>query len=805
MKNHESLSPNGFPSFDEARFSNPPSLLYPVYAWVWNAPITKAGIDKRLEDFKQAGIRGIYVLPLPVNFRPQNAKTELNPPYLSKEYFELVRYAYTKAEDMGLALWLYDEGGWPSGGACGEVVKAYPDGMVKRLSRRIVNTDGAYHKGDDAIAAFIGDKRIKDGDDCRENVYEFYISREQPTPNQVNLLDEKTIDTFINLTHEGYKRVLGDKFSASISSMFTDEPFLTMPAWYDGLEGDFREKYGYDLLDRLPYVFNFARCDSEDGIKARCDYVMLIARRFADKFFKKSGKYCEENGLCFIGHLNGEDTLPFIASMGYGGFVYPLSFMQIPGIDVIWRQIYPYKDSSPALNGTTFFPRCAPSAAAINGSALAVSESFSVYGDGLSPDEMRYVVNYQLARGINLFNFMSVSYDEANAREFYMRPSFTPSKPGFTFRRGFFEKVARACSVMQIGRRAADTLLYMPSEDIIAGGAVAEAAIASYNEIGERLEREHIEFDLTDPLVLNSAYVDGDGILHVGNATYSNLILPKAKYIPEKICALADSMVKRSAAIAVCDSESIRVSRRVGDSEDIYFVFNQSTEKTASRIEFPLAKNKFCYVINRDFGEIYQTDSNNLYFNLECGEAVIFMFSDREIAVTDHEEIGKIDVSVPVPTSAILFELDTESGRMTSREVTPSELPCDASAELTLESNYTVDEEFDFARLSLSFSDASFFGEVLIDGASVGTLDTTPIALDIPRAAFSDSGKLTLRFSTTAARAILDKNAELLEKYESNIQPMYNGKTSSFEAEAATLEQLLSIRDVTLTAYKTTK
>ena len=181
------------------------------------------------------------------------------------------------------------------------------------------------------------------------------------------------------------------------------------------------------------------------------------------------------------------------------------------------------------------------------------------------------------------------------------------------------------------------------------------------------------------------------------------------------------------------------------------------------------------------------------------------MFSDREIAVTDHKEIGKIDVSVPVPTSAILFELDTESGRMTSREVTPSELPCDASAELTLESNYTVKEEFDFARLSLSFPDASFFGEVLVDGASVGTLDTTPISLDIPRTAFSDSGKLTLRFSTTAARAILDKNAELLEKYESNIQPMYNGKTSGFEAEAATLEQLLSIRDVTLTAYKTTK
>jgi hypothetical protein len=42
-----------------------------------------------------------------------------------------------------------------------------------------------------------------------------------------------------------------------------------------------------------------------------------------------------------------------------------------------------------------FFPRLASSAARQTGHTVAVTESLGIYGDGLTHDTIRYVMNYQ--------------------------------------------------------------------------------------------------------------------------------------------------------------------------------------------------------------------------------------------------------------------------------------------------------------------------------------------------------------------------------------------------------------------------
>ncbi len=91
------LSRNGFDAFDPELFKAPPASAYPVYAWVWNDTITPEGIRSQLDDFERAGIKGIYVLAEPKNFRPEKQLTPLEPDYLSDEYVRLLTLAYSYA------------------------------------------------------------------------------------------------------------------------------------------------------------------------------------------------------------------------------------------------------------------------------------------------------------------------------------------------------------------------------------------------------------------------------------------------------------------------------------------------------------------------------------------------------------------------------------------------------------------------------------------------------------------------------------------------------------------------------------
>ena len=48
----------------------PPVAFWPSYSWGWNDAITREGIVRQLDSMTERGIRGIYILPVPKNFRP---------------------------------------------------------------------------------------------------------------------------------------------------------------------------------------------------------------------------------------------------------------------------------------------------------------------------------------------------------------------------------------------------------------------------------------------------------------------------------------------------------------------------------------------------------------------------------------------------------------------------------------------------------------------------------------------------------------------------------------------------------------
>ena len=83
-------------NFNQNLLKNPPLECEVTYSWLWNEPVTKEGIDERLAGFLKAGIKSLYILPLPKDFRPDTLRTFLAPEYLTKEFWEIVNYAFRK-------------------------------------------------------------------------------------------------------------------------------------------------------------------------------------------------------------------------------------------------------------------------------------------------------------------------------------------------------------------------------------------------------------------------------------------------------------------------------------------------------------------------------------------------------------------------------------------------------------------------------------------------------------------------------------------------------------------------------------
>lgn len=526
--------------FSMAAFQNADTPFQPAYAWIWNDQIESAELRRRLDGLRRAGIRTVYVLPEPKNFRPERIRTFLEPDYLTDEFMRLVREAAEYALSIGMNVWMYDEGGWPSGGACGRTVEKHPRMIRKALCAReeILPAETAYVLKANDVAAFTVEngalRRVKPGERFPEKrtltVYGVWLGEGWTTDS----LQDGIGQAFVEETHERYAKFLGDLFPR-VPFMFTDEPGTGSFPWPDGFAEKFLSRFGYDLRDHLPALFSLSEDASGMDARAREDYRALQGELFRANYMRPIHDWCRRNGVRFTGHLDIDHMTDGCMAHGYGTVLQQLREFDVPGVDVIWRQIDIPKDGKPACyEGNGFFERFASSAAAQTGGTLAVTESFGVYGASLTGRLARFVILHQLARGVNVFNFMCLSYTPKNALALVERPEYVEEMPGFFHLRGLNDFTARASWLMQLGAPAARAALYFPARDIWAGGTRAKNAIDGFERQGQALERAQVDFDVLDEEGLGMAVRDGNA-LTLGLARYETVLVPRGATLPDAL------------------------------------------------------------------------------------------------------------------------------------------------------------------------------------------------------------------------------------------------------------------------------
>ena len=775
----------------------------PIYSWVWNAPVSKEETDAQLAEFERLGIRAFYIIPEPKTFRPTIIPTLMEPDYLTKDYFEAYRYAMERAFELGMTAWLYDEGGWPSGGACGKVLLEHPELARQVLKDRQVTVAAGtpYVMAEGTLSAFLPDGRVvAEGEIFKEDtvIEEYYTYRmffDVPgIPDFPDLTRRESADAFIELTHNGYKKYLKEYFGDKITAVFTDEPEAPRPLPFrKELEEMYEKRYGASIRPYLAVMLKSrwgkAEHISPDAAEAMIRWYDLCSSEFCKNFLLVEKQWSNDNGMAFTGHLNGDDIpMGSIRSASYH-VMRCLRCFDIPAVDVIWRQIFPAEPKAVGGEKTCenrFFPRYASSAAAQVGGNRAASESFGVYGNGLTYEQMRYVIGFQSIRGINIINPMLIPYGRRGFQLAGELPAFCESYACFGDLKHFNNYVERLCYLSSLGERKVSIALYMPMNDFWSGVNVEEISQV-YEKAGFELEESNLYFDIFDDDVIASC---GDtelknGAIVMGKARYTQLVIPPCSFMPEATKKKLEQFISAggtvyavenagniAGAIPVKDCRniikpeitfcgnagSLRTYTRVLENGKMTFVFNQSFKKENVTIE--AEKNTVLIDITMGKCRKLEEKDGKVRFTLQSGETVGILQTDT-ICDIPMEEIGeKQEIS-----GDYLFRRTKQFriGEMTAdtKELQEQEKPI-----LLGDWRSVVGEDFSGSgvyktifikpakmgnTVTLDLGTVYHSCEVFLNGESLGVLVMSPYRLEIPAERIKQENTLEIRVSNSVA------------------------------------------------------
>ncbi len=794
--------------FDINNFVTPDVSYSPVYVWVWNDICSCDVIDQQLAEMQNLGIRAFYILPEPKGFRPDSMPTNLEPDYLTDEFFELCAYAIEKGKTLGMNCWIYDEGGWPSGGACGKVLREHPEYARQTLEcyEHSFSAGEVYKKSNpDVLATFINDKEIiEEGYKLTEDsVVTEYVAEKELNGNYPDLLNKNATDYFINITHEKYASAMENALGEAVTAVFTDEPKAPAGAFNKELAEKYESLYGESILPYLPLIAERI-APTEENAYILHRWYDVCSRVFCDNFMLTCKEWANAHGMAFTGHMD-KDHDPLGCMDGGGNFnvMRALRCFDIPGVDIIWRQLYPENrvtniDDMNAYNG--FFPRYASSAAAQNGTKLAMSEIFGVAGPGLTYDIMRYTVGYQAVRGINVFNPFNFPLGRKGQLLAQELPIFTENQLYYRQLGQFNRYTERLSYISSLGERVCETALYYPVSDF-QGGLNPESVAKEFDTLGRTLEDMLIDFDIVDDDVIQSARDLDKGFVQIGNAKYRNIIIPEGACIPPGTQKTLNLFIEcggrvlnnlqELTPVIKARGEGLRAMHRKTENGEIFCLFRESGEAGDYSIHLPSSKG---YLLDLEIGKLQRLDADNkiLHLSLAVGETAVVLLTDE---VFDAELKKNFNNKFHIKNDFHFckdIELCCDENGFTKTNHSDNATPIQLgdwsyligkaySGSGVYETTFTLPAEKVGKTGGIDLGEVRFTASVYINDKFIGSALMPPYRLTIPAGVLDKENKLKIVVTNTSANWYV--NTDYFDKWKKEELSPYFEAESEFAKE----------------------
>lgn len=330
------------------------------------------------------------------------------------------------------------------------------------------------------------------------------------------------------------RSIWGDEFGKTILGFRGDEPEYGYTPWTPTILEEFKQRKGYDIQSYLASFF--IRNLTEEQKRARADYWDVWSDLFGKNFFGQQAEWCAKNNVEYMVHIDKDDAMIALArTEGY--YFKDFRSVQIPGIDVIWHQIWPGLVAD--------FPKFASSAAHLFGRPRALSESFAAMNPAPDVTQARWILNHQLVRGINLFEFMffmSSSEGKGGARGYMADPSF-PALMAYTNRVSY---------LMAQGKPAAQIAVYFPTTSLWLGHNESEKS--GFAIAQQLLESQH-DFDFIDEYSLTNFQLSKGAIINKSGQEYHAIVIPSVNILSKAASNRLQEFAKGGGQVIFADEQ----------------------------------------------------------------------------------------------------------------------------------------------------------------------------------------------------------------------------------------------------------
>jgi len=355
-----------------------------------------------------------------------------------------------------------------------------------------------------------------------EWVYTSFVQKNH-TGEQIDYLDKKAVEAFIEVTHEEYYKRYGEHFGSVIPGIFFDEIRATTRdknsmVWTDDFLEKFQQIKGYDLRTKLPLlIYN----NGNEAREINNDYYDVFAQLYHNAWFKTYHDWCEEHGIWVTGHTE-EDYKSY---HGQGDYFKTMGQLQVPGADnEYFRYGYPR-----VVNWIK--PKQISSIAHLYGRERSMVETMGGGGYVIPLEDYRYGFAMFGAYGVNMFVPHLFHYDfetpvsktDYPASWFYRNPYWKYFKPLADYSKRISYMISQGDHVCKVA------ILY-PLTSKWADGHTLKYKDKVYDELQGLLLKNYYDYDVIDPTSLAKSNATSEG-LQIENETFEVIILPDLKAI----------------------------------------------------------------------------------------------------------------------------------------------------------------------------------------------------------------------------------------------------------------------------------